>query len=209
GTRLPYLSEMVFTIAGNEDMQVMRFQSGESDLINRVSARDWSVLSRDSEKRGYVLNDLGPGYEFSFVVFNLNEIPSGSLPQVAARQGLWRRLAFRKAVSAAIDRAAITRLAYQGFARPLASPVAAGNRLWVDEKLPVSVSSPARAREILAADGFKWSREGTLLDPEGRPAVFTLAAQTSNPQPVQIATLIQADLKPLGIRVDVVPLEFH
>jgi peptide/nickel transport system substrate-binding protein len=89
------------------------------------------------------------------------------------------------------------------------SPVAAGNRLWVDEKLPVSVSSTARAREILAADGFKWSREGTLLDPEGRPAVFTLAAQTSYPQPVQIATLIQADLKPLGIRVDVVPLEFH
>ena len=31
----------------------------------------------------------------------------------------------------------------------------------------------------------------------------------SNPERVQIATLIQADLKPLGIQVDVVPLEFR
>jgi peptide/nickel transport system substrate-binding protein len=209
GTRLPYLAEMTFTIAGTEAMQVMRFQSGESDLINRVSARDWMVLSRDKERRGYVLNDLGPGYEFSFLFFNLNQLPAGKASQVAAHQTFWRRLAFRKAVSTAIDRGAIARLAYQGFASPLASPVAAGNRLWVDEKLPVAAASVTRAREFLAADGFKWSREGALLDPDGRMVTFTLAASTSNPQWVQMATLIQADLKPLGMRVNVVPLEFH
>jgi peptide/nickel transport system substrate-binding protein len=209
GTRLPYLSELTFTIAGTEAMQVMRFQSGESDLINRVGARDWSVLSRDKDKRGYVLNDLGPGYEFSFVVFNLNQIPAGGLPQVASRQTLWRRLAFRRAVSAAIDRGAIVRLAYQGLASPLASLVAAGNRLWVNGKLPAPTPSVARARELLAADGFKWSKDGALLDPEGKPAAFTLAARNSDPQLVQMATLIQADLKPLGIQVDVVPLEFR
>jgi peptide/nickel transport system substrate-binding protein len=209
GVRLPYLAEMAFTIAGTEEMQVMRFQAGESDLINRVSARDWSVLNRDKDRRGYLLSDLGPGYEYSFLVFNLNQMPSGASAQVAAHQTFWRRLAFRKAVSATIDRGAIVRLAYQGFASPLASPVAAGNRLWVDQKLATGAPSAGRARELLRADGFHWTRDGDLLGPDGGPVTFTLAASTSNPQWVQMATLIQADLKPLGMRVDVVPLEFR
>jgi peptide/nickel transport system substrate-binding protein len=128
---------------------------------------------------------------------------------VAAHQTFWRRTAFRKAVSMAIDRGAIARLAYQGLASPLAGPVAAGNRLWIDQKLAAPQCSAAHAKELLAGDGFKWSGDGGLLDSDGRPVTFTIAASTSNPQWVQIATLIQADLRPLGMRVEVVPLEFR
>jgi peptide/nickel transport system substrate-binding protein len=209
GTHLPYLDEIDFTFAGTEEMQVMRFQAGESDLINRVSARDWTVLSREQDRRGFILKDLGPGYEFSFLFFNLNQIPAGKLPEVAAHQNFWRRPGFRKAVSAAIDRGAIARLAYQGLASPLASGVAAGNRMWIDEKLPAPAPSAARAKELLAADGFKWSGDGSLLSPEGKAVTFTVIASNTNPQWVQMATVIQADLKPLGIRVEVVPLEFR
>jgi peptide/nickel transport system substrate-binding protein len=62
---------------------------------------------------------------------------------------------------------------------------------------------------LLAADGFSWSREGVLRDPRGKPVAFSIITSAGNPERVQMATLIQNDLKELGIEVQVVPLEFR
>jgi peptide/nickel transport system substrate-binding protein len=198
GTRLPYLGELVFTFAAGEDMQVMRFQGGESDTIARITPKDYAVLARDAERRGYALQDAGPSLDFSFLAFNLND---------SAKQKPWARVAFRRAVYEAIDRQAIVKLVYQGQAEPIGSPVGAGNRMWVDGALPKPVRSLEKARNLLMADGFKWSRDGLLLDGAGSPVQFSILASSTNPERVQMATLIQADLKPLGIRADVVQLE--
>ena len=176
----------------------MRFQAGEADLLNRIGAKNYAALAKQGEQRGYALEDAGPGFEYSFLLFNLG----------GDRGGAWKRVALRRAVSAAIDREAIVRLVYQGFATPLGSPVAAGNRPWLDPRLAAPRHSPAKARELLAADGFKWRQDGVLLDPDGRPAGFSILVSSSNPERTQMATLIQADLKTLGVPVDVVPLEF-
>jgi peptide/nickel transport system substrate-binding protein len=201
GTRLPYLNQLAFTFSAGEDMQVLRFHSGESDVISRITPRNYAVLRRDSARRRYALLDAGPSLEYGFLFFNLND----SVKPGAA----WRSLAFRRAVSAAIDRDAIVRLVYQGYADPLASVVAAGNKAWIPAQIPLPIHSIGRAREFLRADGFKWSREGALLDSEGKNVRFSIIASSSNPERAQIATLIQADLKPLGIQVDVVQLEFN
>jgi peptide/nickel transport system substrate-binding protein len=209
GNRLPYLAELVFTLAGTEDMAVMRLQSGEADLISRISARNYTALAKQNQRRGYVLADAGPGFEYSFLIFNLNDLPSDASASLRVRQPIWRRAAFRKAVSAAIDRDAIVRLVYQGYADALGSLVAAGNKPWIDAKLPPSRRSLSRARELLAGAGFKWTREGSLVDPDGKPAGFSILVSSTNSERAQMATLIQADLKPLGVAVDVVPLEFN
>ncbi len=208
GNRLPYLSEVIFTIAGSENMQVLRFQSGESDMISRVSARDFAVLQKQQEQKGYALQALGPGLEYSFLFFNLNDLGANPPAQIAARQSFFRRTAFRKAVSLAVDRDAIVRLAYMGYAAPLAGPVPPGNKAWVNAKLPPPARSVARARDTLASDGFTWNREGALLDPVGQRVEFSIVTSAGNPERVQMATLIQDDLKQLGMDVHVVPLEF-
>src|SRR5207253_11515964 len=46
GARLPYLTEVAFRFAGTEDNQVLRFQAGESDVISRISARNYAVLHK-------------------------------------------------------------------------------------------------------------------------------------------------------------------
>ncbi len=207
GTRLPYLAELDFSPAGTEEMEVMRFQAGESDVLNRIAAKDYAALARESERHGYVLRDAGPGFEYSFLFFNLGS-PAAER-SAPARQEVWRRVAFRKAVSAAIDREAIVRLVYRGYASPLGSPVAAGNRPWVDSRLPAPRRSVAAARALLAADGFRWSGDGALLDAGGRPVAFSIIASSTNAERTQMATLIQADLKDLGIAAEVVPLEFR
>jgi len=199
GNRLPYLSELAYAFTATEDMQVMRFQSGESDVISRIAPKDSAVLQRDAARRGYAIHDAGAGFEYSFLFFNLNP--------TAPPKAVWRKEGFRKAVAAAIDRDAIVRLVYQGFAAPLATPVPAGNKRWISSKLPRPARSLDAAREFLKADGFRWARDGSLEDGEGQKVGFSIVVSSTNPERIQMATLIQADLKPLGIRVDVVTLE--
>jgi peptide/nickel transport system substrate-binding protein len=199
GRRLPYLAELVFSFAQTEDMQVMRFQAGESDVVSRIAPKDAAVLERDSARRGYVIHDAGAGFEFSYLFFNLNDSVRADAP--------WRKTGFRQAVSAAIDRDVIVKLVYGGKAAPIGSPLGAGNKLWISGKLPRLVRSLTAAREFLKTDGFRWAGDGSLLDPNGRLVAFSIIAGSVNPERLQMATLIQADLKALGIRADVVSLE--
>ncbi len=208
GTQLPYLNELVFLFAGSEDNQVMRFQSGDSDIISRVGARNFAVLEKDRERRGFELANSAGSMEYNFLFFNLANLPAGIPPQIAAHQAFLLRKSFRQAVSAAVDRDAIVRLVYMGRAVPLAGPVPPGNKAWINQSLPAPKRSLERARQLLAADGFKWNREGGLLDPNGHPVEFTILTSNSSPERAQMATLIQDDLKPLGMRVNVSQQEF-
>lgn len=199
GNRLPYLAELAFAFTATEDMQVMRFQSGESDIITRIAPRDSAVLQRDAERRGYAIHNVGAGFEYSYLFFNLGDTANPRAP--------WRKAGFRKAVSAAIDRGSIVKLTYQGYASPLATPVPAANKRWISSKIPSPVRSLDTARDFLRADGFKWAADGALVDAGGQKVAFSIVTTSTNPERVHMATLIQADLKPLGIRVDIATLE--
>ena len=208
GRRLPYLSQVIFLFAGSEDNQVLRFRAGESDVISRISATNFTALKQDSQAKGYILRDLGRGFEYNFLFFNLNDV-SAKVRNVSASQRLFDRRNFRQAVSLGIDRTAIVRLAVSGYAALLGSLVPPGDKAWVNSKLQPSVRSVSRPRELLAASPFSWSREGVLRDPHGQPVNSSIITSSGNPERVQTATLIQADLKELGMQVQVVPLEFR
>lgn len=207
GNRLPYLAGLEFVTAGTEDMQVMRFESGESDVISRVGPRNYALLERDSARRGFQMRDSGPGLETSFLFFNLNQLPAGAPADLKTRQANFLRKNFRQAISAAIDRDAIVRLVYQGRATALATPVAGGNKLWIDTKLPPPARNLAHARELLSSDDYRWAANGELLDPHGHSVGFSIIVSSANPERQAAAGLVQDDLKQLGIQVNIVPLE--
>jgi peptide/nickel transport system substrate-binding protein len=208
GHRLPYVDELVFVFVPSEDAQVLRFQSGDNHLLNRISAENFAVLERDQRASGYQLRDLGPGLEYNFLLFNLNDLTSKDRPAIAAAQRWFREAAFRRAVSLAIDREAIVRLAYQGRAAALWGNVSPGNRRWVNAALPHPARAPGEARALLRAAGFSYRGE-TLVDPAGQPVEFSMIVSASNAQRVKMATIIEDDLRQIGMRVHVVPLEFR
>jgi peptide/nickel transport system substrate-binding protein len=209
GTRLPYLDQITFLFVANSDAEVIRFQGGDTDVINRISAEDYSVLERDQGPRSFHLSDLGPSLEFNFLFFNLNStLPAQSLA-LARKQAWFREVKFRQAVSLGIDRQAITRMVYRGRGTPLWTPVTPASNFWVDTAIPHPARSVEDARKLLASARFSWKDDGTLLDASGSPVEFSIITSASNLQRTQIATMIQADLKDLGIRVQVVALDFH
>jgi len=207
--RLPYLDEVVFLFVTSEDAQVIRFQSGETNLISRMSADNYAVLERDRGQRPYQMYDLGPGLEYNFLFFNQNTVLPKDASKLAEKQAWFRDRRFRQAVSLAIDRNAIVRLVFRGRGAPLQTHVTPANRVWINTAIPVEPRSLAKAREVLKSAGYSWSADGALLDDKRRPVEFSILSSASNAQRTQMATMIQSDLKELGIKATVVPLEFR
>jgi peptide/nickel transport system substrate-binding protein len=211
GTRLPYLDELTFLFVPSADAQVLRFQSGDVDLISRLSADNFAVLTRQS--RGYTMIDAGPSLESNFIFFNLNELDAQKFPDLTQKQKWFRDVKFRQAVSAAIDREAIVRLVYQGHGASLWGPVTPGNSRWLDAAIAHPPRSLDKARQLLREAGFKWSdtsgADPALFDLQGKPVEFSIITSASNADRAKMAALVQDDLRQLGMRVTVVPLELR
>jgi peptide/nickel transport system substrate-binding protein len=209
GNLLPYLDEIVFLFVPSEDAQVVRFEAGETDVLSRFSAENFVVLEREQAARGYHLYDLGAGFEYNFLFFNLNDLAAKGRPEIAKKQGWFQDARFRQAVSAAIDRESIIRLVYHGRATALWGNVTPGNKFWIDHALPHPVQSLDRSRELLQSAGFSLKSDGTLVDAHGSPVEFSILTSSSNAQRSKMATVIQDDLSKLGMNVHVVSLEFR
>lgn len=204
--RLPYLDDITFLFVTSADAEVIRFQAGDTDIINRLSAADASVLASNQSIH---LDDLGPSLEYNFLFFNLNTTLPAQASEITRKQNWFRQVKFRQAVSLAIDRDGIARLVYRGRATPLWTPVTPASKFWIDAAIPHPPRSVDQARKLLQSAGFTGKPDGTLVDGAGSPVEFSILASTSNTQRMQMATMIQADLKELGIRVQIVPLEFR
>jgi peptide/nickel transport system substrate-binding protein len=209
GQQLPYVDEVEFLFVASEDAQAIRFQAGDTDLLTRFSAGNFAVLQKQEQARHYRLDDLGPGLEYNFLFFNLNDLVSKSLPEIARKQAWFQDVRFRQAVSAAIDRDSLVRLVYAGRGTPLWTQVTSGNKLWIDPQIPHPARSLERSRELLKSAGFSWKSDGSLVDGHGTLVEFSILTSSSNEQRIKIATLIQDDLKQVGINAHVVTLEFH
>ena len=207
--RLPYLDELAFEFVGAEDSQVMRFEAGETDIISRLSADNYSFLQRDESRLDVQLADLGPSLEYNFLVFNLNDLNGKKLDATARKQTWFGNLKFRQAISAAIDRDSLVRLVYGSRGTALWGNVGPGNRMWVNNAIPHPRRSLDLAHELLRSAGFSWNKSGQLLDSSCSPVEFTIISSSSNAQRMKMATLVQDDLSHLGMSVHVVPLEFR
>jgi peptide/nickel transport system substrate-binding protein len=206
--RLPYLDQITFLFVPNADAEVIRFQAGDTDIINRVSAEDYALLEKDQAAHLFRVYDVGPSLEYNFLFFNLNSVlPAQS--EISRKQSWFKLVPFRQAISLAIDRDAMARLIYRGRATPLWTPVTPASTFWVNTSIPHPARSIDQARQLLRSAGFSWAGNGDLKDASGAAVRFSILTSSSNSQRTQMATIIQQDLKELGISVQVVPLEFR
>ncbi|MBC7924084.1 MAG: ABC transporter substrate-binding protein [Bryobacteraceae bacterium] len=204
GAALPWLDEMEFVFAPGEDAQVARLLSGEADLIAGFGGSSYRAIEASGAARGVRAADAGPGLDYTLLLFNLN---SGG-PERASRA--WFELdAFRRAVSMAVDRAAIARLVYRGRASAIWGPITPARRMWFDAAGGQPPQSASGALELLRSAGFRQDQAGSLLDSSGKPVRFTILANSGNPAYTQTGIILEQDLKKIGIDARLVPMEFR
>ena len=200
GHSLPYVESIRLDIQRNRDIELMRFRRGELQIINRLDAEQFDRLQRENSA---VTRNAGTGLDGEELWFN--QSPSAPLPEY--KKTWFRTTEFRKAISAAINRADLCRIVYAGFAKPAYGPVSPSNHFWFNTTLPDPKYDSQGALRLLTKAGFRL--EGDVLkDRSGNRVEFTLVTNSGNVAREKMAAMIQQDLSQVGIKVKVVTLDF-
>ena len=200
GRRLPYLDSIRLDIQANRDVEMLRFKRGELDLINVLDTDYFDRLSSTSPQ---LVHDAGPSLDSDFMWFN----QVASAPIAEYKRAWFRSTNFRRAISEAINRDDLSRVVYNGHAQPAVGPVSPANKFWFNNHLKPEQHNPQAALQRLKADGFHM-QDGTLLDKDGHTVEFSIVTNSGNKPRERMSVLIQEDLGKIGIRVNLVPLDF-
>ena len=205
GVQLPYLDRVVVQIVGDQDTEMLRLESGQTDItVTEVRPEDYAPLRRAADAGRVQLLDLGVAYDPDSLWFNLRPGALAGDPRATWLQ----RDELRQAISLAVDRQGFVDTVYLGAAVPVWGPITQSNKKWYDGSLPHPPHDPARAKQLLATIGLiDRNGDGTLEDDKGRPARFTLLTQKGLTSLERGATVIRDDLKKIGVVVDIATLE--
>ncbi len=200
GRQLPYLGSVRLDIQSNRDIELMRFRRGEVQLVNGLDAESFDRIAGEMPN---AVVDLGPSLDSEQVWFN--QVPTAPIP--AYKREWFRSTEFRQAISQAINRDDLCRLVYRGHASPAGGAVSPANKAWIDKSVKIPAYSPATAMQRLLKSGFHQSNR-VLVDRGGHPVEFSLVTNSGSKSRERIAALMQQDLARIGIKLNVVPMDY-
>jgi peptide/nickel transport system substrate-binding protein len=102
----------------------------------------------------------------------------------------------------------MVRLVYRGYASPAIGPVSASNKVWFNRNVKAPVQDTKHALRLLNADGFRL-QDDVLKDSAGNSVEFSLITNAGSKTRTQLGSIIQQDLSKIGIRVNLITLEFQ
>ncbi len=209
GTPLPYLDELTLEVVPDANQARVGLDQATIDIVDRIRPTDYaSLLNAGGAVRAF---DLGPSLSVDYIWFNLNPAKPDGTRLNPVKIAWFSDARFRRAVSMAVDRDSIARSTLQGLATPLYGVVSPANRIWANPDLPKIEYNLAQAASLLEQAGF--TKRGAadapeLFDAQGNRVEFSLLVPTENEPRKLMAAVIQEDLARLGIRMQVVPIEF-
>jgi peptide/nickel transport system substrate-binding protein len=200
GRALPYISSIRLDIQQNRDLEMLRFGRGEVDFINSLDAENFDRVASQSPSEAH---DAGVSLDSEQMWFN--QSPGAPIP--AYKKAWFTSTNFRRAISEAVNRADLARIALRGHASAAVGPVSPANKFWFNAKLQAHPFDTRSALARLALDGFRLEG-GTLHDRDRHPVEFSIITNAGNKSRERMATMIQQDLSAIGIQLNVVTLDF-
>jgi peptide/nickel transport system substrate-binding protein len=200
GKSLPYLDSVRLDIQQNRDLEFQRFRRGEIHLINSL---DPEFFDRMLTENPAAVKDVGPSLDPEMMWFN--QVEKSPIP--GYKKAWFRSRQFRRAISEAINRNDLSRIALRQHGQPAIGPVSPANRFWFNSSLkPHAFDQPAALRR-LQQDGFRLDGK-VLRDRQGNAVEFSLITNAGNKLRERIAAMIQQDLAQIGVKLNIVAHDF-
>jgi peptide/nickel transport system substrate-binding protein len=194
GATLPYLDRLTLDVVPDQNTQLLRLESGESDVTNSaMPAEMYASLKQGADAGKLHLYDLGPALYPELLWFNLKPGAFAGDPRASWLQ----RDELRQAISLAVDRKVFVDTVYLGAGVPMFGPVSPANTRWYWTGTPPVPHDPERAKQLLASIGVT----------PAHPAQFTILTQKGRPSYERAVAVIRDELKKIGVIVDVAALE--
>ncbi len=200
GRPLPYIESVRLDIQQNRDIEMLRLTRGEIHFINSLDAEYFDkVVAQDPS----MAHDAGASLDSEEMWFN--QVANSPLPSY--KKAWFSSTNFRRAISEAINREDMARIVFRGHARPAVGPVSPANKFWFNAKLQAHPFDQKSALQRLTQDGFHL-QDGVLRDHDGHAVEFSIITNAGNKYRERMATMIQQDLSGVGIKLNVVTLDF-
>jgi peptide/nickel transport system substrate-binding protein len=200
GRPLPYIDSIRLDIQQNRDVEMLRMMRGEIDFINSLNGEFFDQLKRSAPQ---MARDAGVSLDSEEMWFN--QVPSAPLPDY--KKAWFASTRFRRAISSAIRRDDLARVVFRGHAQPAVSWISPANKFWFNQRLRPHGFDKKGALDLLVQDGFRM-QNGTLRDRGGNAVEFSVITNAGNKDRERMAAMIQQDLGEIGIRLNVVTLDF-
>jgi peptide/nickel transport system substrate-binding protein len=200
GRPLPYIESVRLDIQQNRDLEMLRLTRGEIHFINSLDAEYFDkVVSQDPS----MARDAGASLDSEEMWFN--QVANSPLPPY--KKAWFSSTNFRRAISEAINREDLARIVFRGHARPAVGPVSPANKFWFNARLQAHPFDQKSALQRLTQDGFHL-QDSVLRDHDGHAVEFSIITNAGNKYRERMATMIQQDLSGIGIKLNVVTLDF-
>jgi len=205
GSPLPYLDRIVLQIVPEQNAELLRIQSGETDLTStELRPEDYVPIRRAEEEGRLRLIELGVGPDADALWFCLKPEVKGKDPRFAFVQ----RPEFRRAISYAVDREAFAETVFLSAAVPVWGPITPGNPNWFWPDIPRYPHDDDRARMLLREIGLEdRNGNGVVEDAAGTEARFTVITQRGIGWYERGTAVVRDELAGIGIALEIAPLE--
>ncbi len=195
----PRLDGVVFVVAAQGATVAARLFAGEADFLEQLAPPDFAQLPADGSVRAQAYG----GFDYAFVQFNVRDPAAADRPHA-----VFGDAATRRALTMAVNRAAIVRSVFDTLALPAIGPFS--RTQWTaDTTLQGIPFDPAAAVRMLDSLGWR-DRDGDgVRDRGGRALRFSLLVPASSRTRQAAAVLMQAQLKTLGVAVTIEQADFN
>jgi peptide/nickel transport system substrate-binding protein len=194
----PKVDRVIWSIAPDFNTAFTRLLGGEADVLEQLAAPNVAQLVGNSQLRTVLL----PGLEYNFVQFNLRDPANRTRPHpLFADRGL------RRALTMAVDRVHIVQNVYDTLAAVAVGPTvrAYPSTDTTLQQIPYSVEG---ARRLLDSLGWRPSGGDSVRVRNGRRLEFTVSVPSSSRNRMNMAVLIQNQLRQVGAMMDIDRLDF-
>ena len=190
----PRFDRVIWTVAADPNAATMAVLAGQADVIE--------VLRGDAVARAAAVPTLRTveygSLDYGYLVFNLRP-PRG-------RPTLFLEVAMRRALSAAIDRAAVVQNALDSLGRVALGPVTRSEPTADTAIRQIDFDTVAAAR-VLDSLGWRTDKTAGVRRRSGRPLAFTVLVPASSGTRKKLAVLLQAQFARIGAKVEIEAVE--
>ena len=203
GRQLPYIDQMVFNVAGDQEVLNLRILSGDVDITRHTVAGEIPLYMQNRQDGEYSVNmwtnTVG---STDLLMFNLSH------PDPQKRE-LFGDARFRRAMSHAVNREQINELVYQGLAGEPSQFAPAEDSLYYNPELSNSYVEydPERAEELLDEMGLPVDDEGFRAFPNGDRLQVNITAATEQRNIGPVAELWLDYMNAVGVRANLRSLD--
>jgi len=197
------ISELIFKIVPDYNSQINQLKKGEIDLVQDIKADDIHSLKENSKLDVLSLK----GRDYDYIGWNNIDPKIYNTTRKLVPNKLFGDPIVRSALTYAINRNEILKEFLDNHGEIAIGPVAPIFKNAYDTSLIFRSYNPQKAKDLLASRGWKDINNTGKLSKNGKEFSFTLYYPSGNPRRKFAASIIQNNLRAIGINIKTEKME--